>query len=56
MVVDLGLNQTPREAKAQKVGLQLSHCTGDSSQSSSDDFYNTETRRAYLGCFFLSTW
>ena len=55
MVVDLGLDKTPREATEQKVGLYLSHYYDELDETRNDRFYGTEARRAYLGCFYLST-
>ncbi len=52
MTIDLGLDQRPYEASAFKVGLHLSHHQGGSQD---DEFYSREARRAYLGCYYLST-
>lgn len=56
MCVDLGLTLRPAEAVARKVGLCLSHYhKADQPAAKHDAFYSTEARRAYLGCFYLST-
>ena len=49
MAIDLGLNQSPSQAKKQKIELDVSHHTSDD-----DNFYGIEARRAYIGCYYLS--
>jgi hypothetical protein len=56
MCVDLGLTLRPAEAVARKVGLRLSHYRkADQPSAKHDAFYSREARRAYLGCYYLST-
>ncbi|KAJ5941695.1 hypothetical protein N7516_001863 [Penicillium verrucosum] len=56
MVGDLGLNLTPAEAMSRKIGLRLTHYRKVSTPSANHDkFFSPEARRAYLGCFYLST-
>ena len=54
MVVDLGLDQKPWNAKAQKVGLNLTHYD-ENEDNSSNEFFSKKARRCYLGCYYLST-
>jgi hypothetical protein len=56
MCVDLGLNLSPSEAVSRKVGLRLSHYhKADKPSTEHDAFFCREARRAYLGCYYLST-
>lgn len=56
MCVDLGLNLRPAEAMIRKVGLHMSHYRkADQKAVEHDPFYSAEARRAYLGCYYLST-
>jgi hypothetical protein len=56
MVVDMGLNLRPAEAMSRKVGLRLTHYRKFSTPSANhDEFFCREARRAYLGCFYLSS-
>ena len=56
MCVDLGLALKPVEAMARKVGLRMSHYRkADHPSAEHDAFYSREARRAYLGCYYLST-
>ena len=49
MIVDLGLDLSPRQAMEQKIGIDISHHTGND-----NEFYSMEAQRAYLGCYYLS--
>jgi hypothetical protein len=52
MCIDMGLHLPPSEATSRKIGLRLDHYM----QVESDgDFFSKEGRRAYLGCYYLST-
>ncbi len=56
MCVDLGLNLRPAEAVGRKLGLRLSHYhKADQTLADHDAFYCREARRAYLGCYYIST-
>ncbi len=56
MIIDLGLDQRPSVAMAWKVGLHLSHYKRNPRVEDEDDeFFSKEARRAYLGCYYLST-
>lgn len=56
MVDDMGLNLRPAEAMSRKVGLRLTHYRKVSTPSANhDEFFTREARRAYLGCFYLSS-
>ncbi|OQE35467.1 hypothetical protein PENCOP_c013G07768 [Penicillium coprophilum] len=56
MVGDMGLNLRPAEAIGAKIGLRLSHYRKVSTPSADhDEFFSREARRAYLGCFYLSS-
>lgn len=55
MTIDLGLDQKPWKAKSQRVGLHLSHHDNGPEDSTGGEFFNREARRAYLGCYYLST-
>lgn len=53
LCIELGLNLTPSSAM-QKIGLHLGHYqpSGDDER---DKFWSTEAKRAYLGCYHVST-
>lgn len=56
MCIDLGLNHRPEDAMDRPVGLRLSHYRKASqSDVKHDEFFSREARRAYLGCYYLST-
>ncbi|CAG7963251.1 unnamed protein product [Penicillium olsonii] len=56
MIDDMGLNLRPAEAMKKKATLRLAHyrkagvLTADH-----DEFFSREARRAYLGCFYISS-
>lgn len=54
LCVDLGLNLAPAFAMQKKLGLHLDHYqpSGDDDE---DRFWSREARRAFLGCYHLST-
>lgn len=53
MCIDMGLDHPPSEAAARKIGLQLDHhyTVGG---AKCDRFFSKASRRAYLGCHYLS--
>lgn len=53
LCVDLGLNLTPSMAM-QKIGLHLGHFQ-PSGDVGGDEFWSREARRAFLGCYYVST-
>ena len=53
MTIDLGLDERPCDTRTQMARSQLSH-DGSDEILSSDEFYSRETRRTYLGCYYLS--
>jgi hypothetical protein len=53
LCVDLGLNLTPSVAM-QKVGLHLEHFQ-PSGDVGGDESWSKEARRAFLGCYYVST-
>ncbi|KAJ5958029.1 uncharacterized protein N7479_005179 [Penicillium vulpinum] len=56
MVDDMGLNLRPAEAMNTKIGLRLTHYRKVLTPSANhDEFFSPEARRAYLGCFYLSS-
>ncbi|KAJ5837131.1 hypothetical protein N7447_003157 [Penicillium robsamsonii] len=56
MVGDLGLNLRPADAMSAKIGLRLAHYRKVSTHSANhDEFFSREARRAYLGCFYISS-
>ncbi|KAJ5500831.1 hypothetical protein N7463_008081 [Penicillium fimorum] len=56
MVGDLGLNLRPADAMSAKMGLRLAHYRKVSTPSANhDEFFSREARRAYLGCFYISS-
>ena len=56
MTDDMGLNLRPADAMKKKATLRLAHyrkagvLTADH-----DEFFSREARRAYLGCFYISS-
>jgi hypothetical protein len=54
LCVDLGLNLTPSFAMQKKIGLHIDHYQpqGDVDE---DRFWSREARRAFLGCYLVST-
>lgn len=55
MVCDMGLDQHPDEALETRADLHVRHVDEHSKELSNDLFWSTEARRAYLGCYYLST-
>ena len=56
MCVDLGLNLRPQEAVNRKVGLRLAHYDKATAACvEHDDYFSREARRAFIGCYYLST-
>jgi hypothetical protein len=56
MCIDLGLNLRPREAAVRKIGLRLDHYReGDVSTEPHDNYFSADARRAYIGCYYIST-
>ncbi|KAJ5770987.1 uncharacterized protein N7511_003038 [Penicillium nucicola] len=56
MVGDMGLNLRPAEAVRKRFGLRLTHYHKSHVHfGTHDDFFSPEARRAYLGCFYLSS-
>lgn len=54
MCIDMGLDLGPCEASARKAGLQLDHHS--SAGGTPDDiFFSRAARRAYIGCYYLSS-
>ena len=54
LCVDLGLNLTPAVATKEKAGLHLDHYK-PSRDGEDGRFWSREARRAFLGCYYLST-
>lgn len=55
MVGDLGLNLRPAEAM-KKAALRLTHYRKYRNPTADhDEFFSREARRAYLGCFYISS-
>ena len=54
LCVDLGLNLTPAVAIQEKAGLHLDHYK-QSRDGEDGRFWSREARRAFLGCYYLST-
>lgn len=56
LVDDMGLNLRPAEAMSARIGLRLTHYRKASTPAADhDEFFSPEARRAYLGCFYLSS-